>query len=107
MYFEDQCISYNGEDYTILPINDYFHHARNENFYKISLEELNTTFNKLSDRHEVTFQGRKEDLEKIFANLKVHLPYKENSNIRVLFRLIEGIDMLGVSRSVTFHFNCT
>ncbi|WP_339045423.1 hypothetical protein [Candidatus Mesenet endosymbiont of Agriotes lineatus] len=37
MYFEDQCISYNEEGYATLPINNYFHHAKNEDLYEVSL----------------------------------------------------------------------
>ncbi|WP_339048413.1 hypothetical protein [Candidatus Mesenet endosymbiont of Phosphuga atrata] len=41
MYFEDQCINYNEEGYATLPINNYFHHAKNGDLYEVSLISYN------------------------------------------------------------------
>ncbi|XGA09013.1 MAG: hypothetical protein U0X86_001379 [Wolbachia endosymbiont of Xenopsylla cheopis] len=131
MYFEDQCINYNEEGYVTLPINNYFHYAKNEDLYEISLtsyndlnlrdiidnlnkddsidftQELNTICYNDDCLQKVTFQGKKEDLEKMFINLRVYPSHKENSDISVKFKyLVENPNIVGNVHLVRFNFNC-
>ncbi len=129
-YFEEACINYNEEGYINLPINDYFHHANNEDLYEVKILSHNNinlrdATHNLSKNDNVncteeldiiaccygecpredlyTFQGKKEDLEKILTDLKLYDSGEEDSYILVNFKyLVDDPKIIGNTHSVKF-----
>lgn len=131
MYFKDQCISYNEEGYATLPINNYFHHAQDEDLYEVSFGYNNSNLRAVINNFDnddaisfikesniiccnsgclkgdkLTFQGKKKDLEKIFEYLKLY-PSEESNYILVNFTHPANYpSIVGNSHAVIFNFNC-